>query len=182
MGEAPRPRSVKFSKMQCVRRNVRSLAPCSPRSDGVPVCKTMIWSSNATERPLSLFVSNDRSRHQCHCRSDEAFGKSRGDSLAQRTGPGHCLSISATLAELLYGIGSLPGGRRRDALAASLDGLLELFGRRILSFDAEAARFYAEIAIKARAAGKGFPLPDGYIAATAAVHGFAVATRDTGPF
>jgi predicted nucleic acid-binding protein len=89
---------------------------------------------------------------------------------------------SATLAELLYGIGSLPGGRRRDALAASLDGLLELFGRRILSFDAEAARFYAEIAVRARAAGKGFPLPDGYIAATAAVHGFAVATRDTGPF
>jgi predicted nucleic acid-binding protein len=31
-------------------------------------------------------------------------------------------------------------------------------------------------------AGKGFPLPDGYIAATAMVHGFVVATRDTGPF
>jgi predicted nucleic acid-binding protein len=89
---------------------------------------------------------------------------------------------SATLAELLYGIASLPNGRRKEALAATLDGLLELFGQRVLPFDAEAARSYAEIAMRARAAGKGLPLPDGYIAATAAAHGFAVATRDIGPF
>lgn len=89
---------------------------------------------------------------------------------------------SVTLAELLYGIGSLPDGRRKTALAVSLDGLLELFDRRVLSFDAEAARRYAEFAVRARAAGKGFPLPDGYIAATAAAHGFVVATRDTAPF
>ena len=89
---------------------------------------------------------------------------------------------SVTLAELLYGIGSLPDGRRKTALAVSLDGLLELFDRRVLSFDAEAARRYAELAVKARMAGKGFPLPGGYIAATAMVHGFVVATRDTGPF
>ncbi|WP_332686056.1 type II toxin-antitoxin system VapC family toxin [Bosea sp. (in: a-proteobacteria)] len=89
---------------------------------------------------------------------------------------------SATLAELLYGIESLPQGRRKDALAVSLDGLLALFGGRILPFDAEAARCYGRIAARARLAGKGLPLPDGYIAATAAAHGFAVATRDTAPF
>jgi toxin FitB len=33
-----------------------------------------------------------------------------------------------------------------------------------------------------RAAGKGFPTPDGYIAAVAAAHGFAVASRDKGAF
>jgi toxin FitB len=44
------------------------------------------------------------------------------------------------------------------------------------------ARSYAELATRARVAGKGFPMPDGYIAATAAAHDFAVATRDTGPF
>lgn len=89
---------------------------------------------------------------------------------------------SVTLAELLYGIGTLPAGRRKDALAGTLDGLLELFGKRVLPFDADAARCYAQLATKARAAGKGFPTPDGYIAAIAVANGFSVATRDTSPF
>jgi hypothetical protein len=89
---------------------------------------------------------------------------------------------SVTLAELLFGIGALPVGRRKDALAGTLDGLLELFGSRVLPFDTEAARCYAQLATKARAANKGFPTPDGYIAAIAVAHGFAVATRDTSPF
>lgn len=89
---------------------------------------------------------------------------------------------SVTLAELLYGIGTLPDGRRKNALTSTLDGLLELFGSRVLPFDAEAARCYAQLATQARAAGKGFPTPDGYIAAIAVAHGFAVATRDTSPF
>ena len=89
---------------------------------------------------------------------------------------------SVTLAELLYGIGALPEGRRKNALASTLDGLLELFGSRVLPFDAEAARCYAQLATRARAAGKGFPTPDGYIAATAVARGFVVASRDTSPF
>ncbi|TWS93366.1 type II toxin-antitoxin system VapC family toxin [Reyranella sp. CPCC 100927] len=89
---------------------------------------------------------------------------------------------SVTLAELLFGIGSLPMGRRKESLAGVLEGLFELFGPRILPFDAVAARSYAEIAVRARAGGRGFPLADGFIAATAAAHGFMVATRDTGPF
>jgi predicted nucleic acid-binding protein len=89
---------------------------------------------------------------------------------------------SVTLAELLYGIGALPEGRRKKALASTLDGLLELFGSRVLPFDTEAAHCYAQLATRARAAGKGFPTPDGYIAATAVARGFAVASRDTSPF
>lgn len=89
---------------------------------------------------------------------------------------------SVTLAELLYGIGTLPEGRRKDALAGMLDGLLELFASRVLPFDADAARCYAQLATQARAAGNGFPTPDGYIAAIAVSHGFTVATRDTSPF
>lgn len=53
---------------------------------------------------------------------------------------------------------------------------------RILPFDTAAARRYTDLAVKARAAGKGFPTPDGYIAAIAAAHGFAVASRDTSAF
>lgn len=89
---------------------------------------------------------------------------------------------SVTLAELLFGIGTLPAGRRKDALAQTLDGLLELFGNRVLAFDTDAARRYAEVAVAARAAGKGFSTADGYIAAMAAAHGFSVATRDVAPF
>lgn len=89
---------------------------------------------------------------------------------------------SVTLAELLFGIGALPSGRRKDALNQTLDGLLALFGDRVLAFDTDAARNYAELAVAARAAGKGFPTPDGYIAAIAKARGFTVATRDVAPF
>lgn len=89
---------------------------------------------------------------------------------------------SVTIAELLFGIGAMPEGRRKQKLATTLDGMLPLFEDRILAFDTDAARRYADLAVAARRAGKGFPTPDGYIAATAAAHGFAVATRDASAF
>jgi predicted nucleic acid-binding protein len=89
---------------------------------------------------------------------------------------------SVTLAELLFGIGALAAGRRKDRLALGLDGLLGLFRDRVLSFDTDAARRYADLAVAARLAGRGFPTPDGYIAAIAASRGFIVASRDTAPF
>ena len=90
---------------------------------------------------------------------------------------------SVTLAELLFGINAMPTGQRKDALADTLDRLLvELYGDRILPFDADAARCYAQLATKARAAGRGLPAPDGYIAAIASARGFMVATHDTSPF
>jgi predicted nucleic acid-binding protein len=36
--------------------------------------------------------------------------------------------------------------------------------------------------VTAKAAGRGFPTPDGYIAAIAASRGFIVASRDTAPY
>ncbi|MCA3273285.1 MAG: type II toxin-antitoxin system VapC family toxin [Roseomonas sp.] len=89
---------------------------------------------------------------------------------------------SITIAELLFGIGALPDGRRKSILAARIDDLLEAFAGRILPFDTSAARRYADLAVKARAAGKGFPTPYGYIAAIAAAHDFALASRDTSAF
>ena len=89
---------------------------------------------------------------------------------------------SITLAELWFGIGALPAGRRKDALAQTLEGLLPLFEGRILAFDTDAARHYAQRAVRARAAGHGLPTPDGYIAAVAVARGFSVATRDEAPF
>ena len=89
---------------------------------------------------------------------------------------------SVTMAELLFGVGALPDDRRKKALTETLHGVVELFGDRVLPFDIGAARHYAELAVRARAAGKGFPTPAGYIAAIAASRGFLVATRDVSPF
>jgi len=89
---------------------------------------------------------------------------------------------TVTVAELLFGIGALPVGKRKDLLAQTLDGLMRLFRDRVLPFDMDAARCYAELAVTAKTAGRGFPTPDGYIAAIASSRGFMVASRDTGPF
>ena len=89
---------------------------------------------------------------------------------------------SVTLAELLFGIGALPTGKRKDMLAQALDGLMGLFRDRVLPFDADAARRYAQLAVTAKAGGRGFPTPDGYIAAIAASRAFIVASRDTAPY
>ena len=89
---------------------------------------------------------------------------------------------SVTIAELMFGIGALPEGKRKERLTEALDGVMELFADRVLPFDVDAARRYADLAVKARTAGKGFPTPDGYIAAIAAAKGFTVATRDNSAF
>ncbi len=89
---------------------------------------------------------------------------------------------SVTLAELLFGIGALPVGKRKDMLAQALDGLMGVFRDRVLPFDIDAARRYAELAVTAKTGGRGFPTPDGYIAAIAVSRGFIVASRDTAPY
>lgn len=89
---------------------------------------------------------------------------------------------SVTIAEAMFGIRTMPDGRRKQGLAETLDVWIDLFDGRILPFDLDAARHYADFGAFARASGKGFPTPDGYIAAIAASKGFAVATRDPGAF
>jgi len=89
---------------------------------------------------------------------------------------------SVTLAELLFGIGALAAGKRKDMLTQTLEGLMGIFKERVLPFDVDAAKRYAELAVMARGAGRGFPTPDGYIAAIAVSRGFIVASRDTAPY
>ncbi len=89
---------------------------------------------------------------------------------------------SITIAELLFGIGAMSDGRRKDQLATIAERALALFGNRVLPFDLHAARYYARLATSARRTGKGFPTPDAYIAAIAAARDFKVATRDPSAF
>ncbi len=86
-------------------------------------------------------------------------------------------------AELRHGVAILPAGRRRDALAQAIEGMLdEDFRDRILPFDREAARAYAAIAAERRAAGRPISQFDCQIAAIARAHGASVATRNTGDY
>ena len=89
---------------------------------------------------------------------------------------------SITVGELLFGIGVLPEGKRRATLASRIDRLLAQFDERVLPFDTKAAKHFADLAVAARAAGRGFPTPDGYIAAIAAAVALAAALRHLGLF
>ncbi|MCG6113765.1 MAG: type II toxin-antitoxin system VapC family toxin [Mesorhizobium sp.] len=94
------------------------------------------------------------------------------------------LFLSAiTVAELRLGVAVLPAGKRRDRLAARLEQeVLPLFADRVLPFDLAASQSFATLMASARAKGETIGKADGFIAAIAASHGFAVATRHTAPF
>lgn len=94
------------------------------------------------------------------------------------------LYLSAiTVAELRFGIASMPNGKRRDKLSNAVETqVLPLFSGRILAFDVAATQVYAHVMATARTQGWSVSLADGLIAATAKTHGMTVATRDTQPF
>jgi len=94
------------------------------------------------------------------------------------------LYLSAiTVAELRYGIATMPAGKRKTLYHNRLEQqVLPLFAERVLPFEFHVTQTYAELMAQARARGKAIGKEDGYIAATAASHGFTVATRDVHPF
>lgn len=85
-------------------------------------------------------------------------------------------------AELRIGVLRLPDGRRKSALAAQVERVLDLFKDRTLDFDAAAADKLAQIAVRCEKIGKRATAPDAYIAACADARGFAVATRNVEHF
>ncbi len=94
------------------------------------------------------------------------------------------LYLSAvTVSELRFGIAAMPAGSRRKVLHERLEGdLLPVFAGRVLPFDLDASRAYAELMSKAKLAGLAINMADAYIAAIAASRGFIVASRDVAPF
>lgn len=88
-----------------------------------------------------------------------------------------------TIAEICFGLAAMPEGKRRTIYRDRLEKeVLPAFSGRILSFDLEASRAYAELMARAKEAGKAIGKADGYIAATAVAHALMVATRDISPF
>ena len=80
------------------------------------------------------------------------------------------------LGELRFGILLLPKGKKRMALERWFDAGV---GRlRCLPWDADTGLKWAELLARLRKTGNAMPIKDSLIAATAVVHGLAVATRN----
>lgn len=98
--------------------------------------------------------------------------------------PLESLYVSAiAIAELRAGIAMLPAGKRRTGLRDNFEKqVLPIFTGRVLAFDIHCTQAYAEQMANAKKAGLAIAAADGFIAAIAKTHEFAVASRDEGPF
>ena len=93
------------------------------------------------------------------------------------------LYLSVTVAELRHGLATMPQGKRRSIYQERLEQeVLPAFVGRVLAFDLDASKTYADLMARARTEGKAIGKTDGYIAAIAIAHGLRVATRDIRPF
>jgi predicted nucleic acid-binding protein len=96
---------------------------------------------------------------------------------------GELFLTAITEAELRTGAAILPAGQRRDRLVTAIDAMVDQdFAGRVLPFDSNATRSYAEIAVERRAAGRPIMEADCQIAAIARSHKAAVATRNVSDF
>lgn len=84
------------------------------------------------------------------------------------------------LGELRFGILILPKGRKRAALERWFDAGVGVLN--CLPWDAEIGLKWAELLARLRTTGTAMPIKDSLIAATALVHGLAVATRNRADF
>jgi predicted nucleic acid-binding protein len=101
---------------------------------------------------------------------------SRGDSS------GYC-TTSITQAEILHGVMSLPAGRRRRAIESAAEAMFATdFAGRVLAFDSQAARSYAELVSDRRWRGRPISQFDAQIAAIARVARATLATHNVRDF
>ena len=87
-----------------------------------------------------------------------------------------------TRHELHFGIALLPPSRRRDQLAEAVDSLLSTYADRVLPILEAEADEAAAMRARAQTSGRVMHLADAFLAATAAVHGLAIATRNVSDF
>jgi predicted nucleic acid-binding protein len=88
-----------------------------------------------------------------------------------------------SVAEILYGIGSLPEGKKKRSLLEAASAIFDdYFSGRIYAFDQLAAIEYADIVIQRERIGIPISMPDAQIAAICRVPGADFATRNTRDF
>jgi predicted nucleic acid-binding protein len=96
---------------------------------------------------------------------------------------GDVATTSVTAAELLYGVARLPAGRRRDALAAEIDGVInDDLGGRVEPFDMHAAGEYPAVVVGRQKIGHPIDRADAQIAAICRARSATLATRNTADF
>jgi len=97
--------------------------------------------------------------------------------------PARVFTTAVTKAEVLFGIETMPIGRRRLLLEKSANRTFGVnFSMRILPFDSGAAEFYAVIGAHRRSQGRPISYPDAQIAAIVLSRGATLATRNTKDF
>lgn len=88
-----------------------------------------------------------------------------------------------TIAEISQGIHLLPQGKRRERLEAwSRVDIRDRYQERILAIDSAVALACGELAGIARRRGQVLGIADGFIAATALVHGLTLVSRNIRDF
>ncbi|MCW5696054.1 MAG: type II toxin-antitoxin system VapC family toxin [Bauldia sp.] len=96
--------------------------------------------------------------------------------------PSDLWTSAITRAELIFGVRSMPDGRRRGEIARGMTTMFTLLEGRFLPFAEDACEPFAEIVLNRRRMGRPIPTPDAQIAAIARAAGMAVATRDVKDF
>ncbi len=107
----------------------------------------------------------------------------RVDAWMQRTDDSDLYISSITFAELWYGVGLLPSGKRRKELEDWIEDDLSLqFYNRVVSFDLDVAKRYGSLMARAKKNGHNPNAMDVLIAATAVANGMVVATLNRKDF
>lgn len=102
--------------------------------------------------------------------------------LAEADEDGVFLSV-VTLAELRHGIERMAAGQRRRRLNEWLaNDLLFRFEGRVLPVDVAVADSWGRLTASREASGRPISVADAFIAATAAVHGLTLVTRNVADF
>jgi predicted nucleic acid-binding protein len=97
--------------------------------------------------------------------------------------PVSVFTTAVSQAEMLYGLESLPAGRRRSALQLAIEKVFgEEFAGRILPFDEDAARVFGQIVARRDALGRPISQFDAMIAAIARSRRATLATRNMADF
>jgi predicted nucleic acid-binding protein len=92
-------------------------------------------------------------------------------------------TTSINLAEVRYGLGRLPFGRRRRDLESKFNSFASRgFANRIFDFDVAASEAYGDIVVARERAGRRLEGFDVLIAAIAKSRGLSIATRNIGDF
>jgi len=90
---------------------------------------------------------------------------------------------SITIAEISYGLGAMPTGKRQKLLTDGFEAFIKNgFSDRVLSFDFSSAKLYGDIMSHKKAIGRPMSVFDGQIAAIAKLTGFSIATRNVKDF